>query len=112
MSGTELKRTKASAERSQEPLDRFPSTSWMAELRSRFIRRVLYPTMQKRWHPLAYGYLEELRQFEFASVDTIERVQWTRLQALVRHAAQYVPYYRDLFRESGIQLDQITAPDF
>ncbi len=37
--------------------------------------------------------------------------QARRLYALVRHASKNVPYYRRLFRESGLRADDIRAPD-
>ena len=104
------KRTRWGSKERQDLVDRSPRSNWMGELQSGFIRRALYPTMQRRWHPRASRYLEELRRFEFASPETIERVQWTRLQALLEHAAKHVPYYRDLFRERGIQLSHLTSP--
>lgn len=77
--------------------------------RSEAIRRCAYPLLLKRWRPSAPRYLRELRSYEFASLATIENVQWSRIQAIVLHASRNVPYYRRLFSESGIQAEAIRS---
>src|SRR5215469_15985343 len=78
-------------------------------LRSEAIRRCVYPLLLKRWRPSAPSYLRELRSYEFASLATIENVQWSRIQAIVLHAGRNVPHYRRLFSESGIQTEAIRS---
>src|ERR1700682_3153426 len=72
-------------------------------LSSEVIRRTLYPLMLKRWHPTARRRLRELSKYEFAPLESIEAIQWAKLQAMVQQASQHVPYYRKLFREQGIR---------
>ena len=78
-------------------------------LRSEIIRRCLYPLLLKRWRPTAQVYLSKLRKYEFAEAGSVETAQWTKLRTLIRHAAQNVPYYRNLFREHGIQPEDIRS---
>ena len=85
------------------------SPNMLIALRSEIFRRCLNPLLLKRWRPTAPVYLRELRKYEFASAESIDAVQWTRLQAVILHAAQNVPYYRNLFREHGIQPEDIRS---
>lgn len=77
---------------------------------SELTRRVLFPVLQRRWRPTATRQLRELRKLEFAPRETIQRVQWGKLVDLLRFAALNVPYYRDLFKRHGIQVDEIRSP--
>jgi phenylacetate-CoA ligase len=86
------------------------SPRFLSGLKSEFIRRVLFPVVQKKWHPSARRYLVELRRYEFASLESIETIQWRRLQAMIRHAALHVPYYRKLFRSHGLEPRDIASP--
>jgi phenylacetate-CoA ligase len=83
---------------------------WLRELKSDFIRLMVFPVLQKRWHPRARRYLTELQKYEFAPLKEVQAVQWGRLQSIVRHAAERVPYYRNLFREHTIRPEQIRSP--
>jgi phenylacetate-CoA ligase len=46
-----------------------------------------------------------------ASADTIRQRQRERLTALVRHAADHVPYYRRRFREANLKPEDIRGPE-
>jgi phenylacetate-CoA ligase len=83
---------------------------WLMELKSNLIRLVVFPMLQRRWHPHARRYLRELQKYEFAPFKDVQSLQLARLQSVVRHAAEYVPYYRNLFREHGIRPEQIRSP--
>lgn len=87
-----------------------PRPSLLGKVRSEFLRRTLYPAMQRRWHPLANRYWQELRSYEFAPLETVEKIQWSRLGAVLEHASAQVPYYRELFRKHGIQPKDINSP--
>ena len=97
-----------------ETPERFDTSgSWPAllgSIKSDFIRLVLYPVVQQRWRPRAKKYLREIQRYEFASLETVEAEQWKRLQSMVLHAAQHVPYYRTLFREHGIRSEDVRSP--
>ena len=58
--------------------------------------------------------LEILRQIErapFASPNQVRENQWRRLEALIAHAEQRVPYYRELFRALGLSSHDIRTPE-
>lgn len=43
--------------------------------------------------------------------DTLARHRMTKLRELLRHAATHVPYYRECFKERGIDVDSIQTLD-
>jgi len=109
MSGSEPKPTRPSPEGLRGLEDDVPRASLLGEVKSEFIRLVLYPVLLKRWRPSAQHHLRELRKYEFASLETIETIRWSRIHAILRHASQHVPYYRNLFRENGMRPEDICS---
>jgi phenylacetate-CoA ligase len=68
----------------------------------------------KRWKesgPLFQRYLTELEESQWWTRERLAALQADRLRALVRHAAETVPYYGKLFAEYGILASQIQTPD-
>jgi phenylacetate-CoA ligase len=92
------------------PRSEFADSRSLRKLRSDVIRKVFYPALQKRWHPRAQLYLAEIQKYEFASLSAIREIQWGRLESMIRHAAQNVPYYRELFHDHGIRPNEIRSP--
>ena len=82
----------------------------VSRIKSEFIRRTLFPAIQKRWHPSANRYLQEFKKYEFASLKDVQAIQWSKLQALLEHASACVPYYRNLFRAHEISAKDIASP--
>ena len=82
----------------------------LGKMRSELVRRTLHAAMQRRWHPLANRYLQELRGYEFASTKSVDKIQWSRLSAILDHASSQVPYYRELFRKHSIRPKHIVSP--
>ena len=99
----------ADGEGRHESISKMTNSNMPTRVYSEIIRRTLYPLLLRRWRPSAQSHLRELRKYEFASLESIEAVQWNKLQAIVRHAAQYVPYYRNIFRELGVQPEDIRS---
>jgi phenylacetate-CoA ligase len=59
------------------------------------------------------GILREIQRAPFEPADDVRRNQWRRLSALLAHAEQRVPYYRELFRSLGVTSRDIrTLDDF
>src|SRR5258708_7349204 len=50
-------------------------------------------------------YLRKLRKSQWLSADEMRAEQLSKLKALLRDAAENVPYYRDLFRALGATPD-------
>jgi len=55
-------------------------------------------------------YLAEAEAVQWKSSGEIQQLQWQRFHAILAHAAQRVPYYRDVFAAHGITPGSIAAP--
>lgn len=56
-------------------------------------------------------YLRCLRQTQYCSPETIADLQWRKLKAIIQHAYETIPYYRERFREVGATPADIAEPD-
>lgn len=54
--------------------------------------------------------LKEITATQWFSESELEQLQAERTRALVRHALQFVPYYRELLNRNGWALSQFDAP--
>jgi phenylacetate-CoA ligase len=72
-------------------------------LYQRLVRDVLVPLSLWRSGELAQlRYLKEFERTQFLSPDELRHLQWDRLRALLSHAYQQCPYYRQRFAEAGL----------
>jgi phenylacetate-coenzyme A ligase PaaK-like adenylate-forming protein len=85
-------------------------SEWLSLTSSELIRAVVYPLYQRRQRRCGFRYLGELRRYEFAPREVIDAIQWQRLQIMLRHAAEHVPYYRRVFHREGINPAEIRSP--
>lgn len=93
--------------------ERGSAASLFYKLESEFIRVAVYPIFARRWFPSARRCLSELRKYEFAPAEQLKEAQWLKLSSLVQHVSQNVPYYRELFRQQGLEAQDIrTFEDF
>src|SRR5271155_5382258 len=110
ISGTKTGSPGALKEAPEDFARKTPNPGLLGGIASDLIRLTLYPLLLKRWHPSANSILGEIRKYEFATPETVDGAQWSRLLAIAGHAAQHVPYYRKLFREHGIRFEGIRTP--
>ncbi|HET6783857.1 MAG TPA: phenylacetate--CoA ligase family protein, partial [Pseudoxanthomonas sp.] len=84
----------------------------MTGLYEPLFRRVLFPAYEsglRRRKTLAY--LREYEQSQWRTLEQTEALQWQKLQGLVRHCWEQVPYYRELWPTLGINApDDIASP--
>ena len=73
---------------------------------SRWLRPLVNPKEYGCVHPE----VEELRRRESLSLAENMDLQWKSLKALLRHAYDTTPYYRQRFEESGITPNEIQSP--
>jgi len=66
------------------------------------------PILKYRW-PIA-DKIRTLRQWETLSSEELERMRRDRLEAILEHAYQNVPYYRETFEERPSPADMDTLP--
>ncbi|MCS6852553.1 MAG: hypothetical protein NZ700_15465 [Gemmataceae bacterium] len=78
----------------------------------RLVRDVLYPLDCWRAGETArLRYLREFERTQYAPPTQLRELQWRRLQALLRHAYQNCPFYRDRFRQAGVAPDDFRGPE-
>jgi phenylacetate-CoA ligase len=69
--------------------------SWLTE-------RVFYPLNERREGTSVLRSLRLLRASQYAAPDYLADLRWGKLQALLQHAFQNVPFYRRRFQDAGI----------
>jgi len=80
---------------------------------TRSVASTLYGVL-KHWResgPVFQKFLAELEESQWWSRERLAELQADRLRALVRHAAETVPYYGRVFAAHGIVASQIQTPD-
>ncbi len=75
------------------------------------VRNVLFPIKEHLTGGYTDGYLAELERTQWLSSEELRELQWTRLQALLKHAYENVPYYRKVFERAGLTPNYIRTPD-
>lgn len=83
-------------------------TSWYEKAFS----RVLYPLWEsglRRRHTLAY--LADYQRDQWLAPEQIAALQWQRLKQLLEHCERTVPYYRQRWREAGINVADLRNLD-
>lgn len=56
-------------------------------------------------------YLKELERTQWLSEEELKQMQWNKLKALLAHAYENVPFYKDRFANVGLHPDNIKTPD-
>lgn len=75
----------------------------------------MYPTLYRAARRLWSGgaethrHLQELERTQWLSADELQQLQLTRLQKLIRHAYENVPFYHEKYRQAGIQPQDIHS---
>jgi phenylacetate-CoA ligase len=79
-----------------------------------------YPTILRNWiYPLAQklhkrNYTEMMRdaqRIQYLEREQLRRIQFAKLKALLHHSYQTVPYYRDRYKQAGLEPDDIRSLD-
>jgi phenylacetate-coenzyme A ligase PaaK-like adenylate-forming protein len=71
---------------------------------------VVYPLKELPLRRSTLRTLAELQATERLPRPQLEELRARRLGLLVRHACEHVPYYRDLFREQGVEPQDVRQP--
>lgn len=71
----------------------------------KILRCTIVPIVCRRW----WKYYQQLRESCKLSLEEIEKIQSNRLCALIEHAYENVPYYRNTFEEARIKPDDIKS---
>lgn len=77
-----------------------------------FYRNILFPfyeTFLRRRETLVY--LKELEKNQWLPEEELRKIQWEKLQKLLKHVYENVPYYRMIFEERGLYPEDIKTPE-
>ncbi|HEV2949831.1 MAG TPA: phenylacetate--CoA ligase family protein [Gemmataceae bacterium] len=81
------------------------------DLHAGIIRHILGPAWA-RWERSPYlRHYRQLRRAQYDSPGAIRAGQWRALQAILAHAYETVPYYRDGWKEAGVKPAHIQSFD-
>src|ERR671931_237224 len=73
-------------------------------LYSRLVRNLFFPLSLWRAGELAQlRYLREFDRTQYLSAEELRQLQWQRLRALLAHAYEQCPFYRERFRRAGAE---------
>lgn len=78
-------------------------------MNARLARWLYYAAQASRGEPVR-DVLVELEQSQRWSAERLGALQWERQRALVRHAFETVPFYRDRFRAAGLSPEDLRSP--
>jgi phenylacetate-CoA ligase len=82
----------------------------MPPLPSALVRNVISPVYRAVKNDNILPILAELEKNQWLTSDQVAGIQREKLLTLLRRAAVHAPYYRDLFRERGLRIDDTTVP--
>jgi phenylacetate-CoA ligase len=81
------------------------------DLHAGVIRSILGPAWA-RWERSPYlGHYRQLRRAQYDSPGAIRARQWQALRVILNHAYETVPYYRDRWKEAGVEPSDVQSLD-
>jgi phenylacetate-CoA ligase len=57
----------------------------------------------------AWAHFQELQKNQWLSPDELCALRWARLQAILRHAVEHIPFYRQRWQEHGVDPRRFTS---
>jgi phenylacetate-CoA ligase len=73
------------------------------------IRTVAFPALSRLYNREFIHFLRRWEKSQHWDRARIEELQWSSFRKLLRHSAESVPFYRDLFRERGLSPDDFRS---
>ncbi len=77
----------------------------------KIVKNILFPLHEKVVGRKTYQYLEELEKLQWAPAAELADLRLRKLQELLRHARQNIPFYRRRFAAVGFDPDRMTSID-
>ncbi len=74
------------------------------------VRNIIYPIYRGFRGDRILTILEDLERNQWLPAEELEELQWVRLKEFLKQITVHVPYYRDIFEESGLGADDIQNP--
>jgi len=73
------------------------------------ISGVVFPLQESFKHHTTVRVRKEMEQSQYWPLQQLEALRAARLKALLTHAGEHVPYYRDLFARLGFKLRSVRG---
>jgi phenylacetate-CoA ligase len=77
----------------------------VASLMTSFISRVLFPLQERLKHHSTVSAWHGLEATQWLAASELRELQRKRYRSLLEHAAQHVPYYRNMFARMGLSVE-------
>ncbi len=74
-------------------------------------RRALFHLNEKSMKGCTWHVYDELLENELLTFEQMQELQWTKLEKMIRHAYETVPYYRETWKKQGIHPKEIRHFD-
>lgn len=84
------------------------SAQWIKQIAGRVYRTI---PLSVRYGKVYTEYAKLLEESQWWSEEKLQDYQWCKLEALLKHAYENVPYYRKIFDEGGIKPKDIQNFD-
>ena len=81
----------------------------MSELYTKLVSNLIFPLQERLKHHDTVAVRRQMEETQWWPRQRLEALQLERLRQLVSHAEQFVPYYRDLFKEIGLTAASIQS---
>lgn len=75
------------------------------------LRNWIYPLAQKLYKRNYTKMMQDAQRIQYLEREQLRRIQFVKLKALLHHSYQTVPYYRDRYKQAGIEPDDIRSLD-
>ena len=74
------------------------------------VRNVIFPFLRRLKGDGLPARVKELQSHERLSGEELGNLQWSRLKWFLKHIEANVPYYRELFKQTGLCAEEIRSP--
>ncbi len=80
-------------------------------LRRLVSEKLVIPIAVRLCRPAAWSHYEELLELDRADFDALRALQWEKLQSIVEHAREHVPYYAESFNRACVRAEDLRTWD-
>ncbi len=75
------------------------------------VRHLVKPLLNRAAGRGSSSRLRDLDQTQWVTPERLRELQWDKIRRLLRHAAARVPYYRQLFGDLGLDVEDFSGPE-
>jgi len=79
------------------------------EMYSYIYRNLVFPIYEAIRRRNTYNYLKKMSAIPYYPIEELEEMRIEKLRKIVKYAYEHVPFYKRLFDEKGIDLDEING---